>query len=430
MVVRVVTRRTAAPPAGTWPLTVSGDGRRVLTAAGASWQGNGDTPWSLIVQTDATSLATYLDDRQAKGVNAVLCNLLEHQYSSQSPAWENQAEDAPFGSTVDGSHLDFTDPNEAYWAWVDTVLEACRARGITVFCTPAYLGFGHGGEGWAAEVNANGVERMATYGAWLGARYADQPNLVWVMGGDAAADLSGSGGYDLTAHENALAAALAAADGAKLFTAHSGRTLSSVDSYDQAWLNLNASYATNAADVYSEVDASWQQVAKPTFLIEANYYTGNDQAQRQQAYVALLGGGVAHFMGIEGLWQMSTGWESLLDSYGSTSLPYIARLQAARDLPSLTPDPDRTVVTAGWDYPAVRASSEQLVAYTVGSSLTVDRSQFTAGTYRVRWYDPATGETTSEADATMGSGSQTFAPPSGGERVLLLDLASLGLGAP
>jgi hypothetical protein len=34
------------------------------------------------------------------------------------------------------------------------------------------------------EMVANGSTRMRSYGAWIAARYANQKNLVWMMGGD------------------------------------------------------------------------------------------------------------------------------------------------------------------------------------------------------------------------------------------------------
>ena len=34
------------------------------------------------------------------------------------------------------------------------------------------------------EIVANGPTKMNAYGAWIGARYKNQKNLVWMMGGD------------------------------------------------------------------------------------------------------------------------------------------------------------------------------------------------------------------------------------------------------
>jgi hypothetical protein len=432
MVVRIVTRRPAAPAAGTWPLTVSGDGRRVLTAGGASWQGNGEAAWSLAVQLDETDASVYLADRAAKGVNLLLVNLIEHRYSDQTPHWRNAAGDLPFSGTLAGGELDFTAPNEAYWSHVDWLLEQCRALGITVMATPAYLGAMQGDEGWAAEVEANGTTRMGEYGAWLGARYADQPNLIWVIGGDTPPD-SGEVG-DLTAHCLALAEALRDADPTKLITAHSSRGLSSLDSYaflaDAGLLDLNASYSN--ADVANEVAVSWGQTpTMPTFSIEA-LYEGEDPSSatlRQQMYQALLWGGVAQIFGNNPIWLFGADWQAALDSDGSAALGYLGRLLAARDVAALAPDHAHQVVTSGAaDDQAVRASSRVLVAWTSGGALTVDKSQFDAGTYRVRWYDPTTGLTTDAGTTTMGSGSQVFTPA--GERVLLIDDETLGLGAP
>jgi hypothetical protein len=419
---------------GVWPLSASADGRRVLTAAGSSWSGNGITPWSLFVQTTQEEADAYLADRAARGVNALLANLIEHFYSAQTPHWRNANGDLPFSGTLaDGTTPDFTTPNEAYWAHVDHIVAAAEALGITLFVTPAYIGWQHNQEGWATEVDANGVSRMTAYGTWLGARYTNAPNLVWVAGGDGppkANELAPELTLDLTDHYNALMTALLAEDPDKLTTAHSQRTRSSVDDYDQPWLRLNASYSNNQSDITAELEESWAQAAMPTFQIESNYgeYDGSaDQAQRETAYRSILGPGISHFMGINGDWEMAPGWEDHLDEGGAQYLPFVARLQAARDLPSLAPDLARQVVS-DYDQRAVRASSQVVVAYTAGQSLTVHGDQLEPGTYRVRWYSPIDGTTSDAGTVEIGSGSEVFDSP--GERVLLLDLASLGLGAP
>src|SRR5262245_13418543 len=73
----------------------------------------GEAPWSLIVALTTNEVNLYLADRRAKGVNALVVNLIEHQYDGG---------DNPFGAPKNrygqGPFLtagDFATPNEAYF---------------------------------------------------------------------------------------------------------------------------------------------------------------------------------------------------------------------------------------------------------------------------------------------------------------------------
>ncbi len=100
----------------------------------------------------------YLDNRQAKGFNALVVMLVVatgvHGTSS------NAYGEPPFLKPGD-----FATPNEAYFAHVDWVLQQADARGFTVFLAPAYLGYQCSERGWCREMKRNGVTRMREWGA-------------------------------------------------------------------------------------------------------------------------------------------------------------------------------------------------------------------------------------------------------------------------
>jgi hypothetical protein len=39
-------------------------------------------------------------------------------------------------------------------------------------------------DGWLATLKANGLEKAATFGQYLGKRYKDFPNIIWMYGND------------------------------------------------------------------------------------------------------------------------------------------------------------------------------------------------------------------------------------------------------
>jgi len=430
-----VTGATQPSPGAAYGLSVSPDGRHLRDADGKSWYINGDSPWSLMVQLGRADATTYLSDRHAKGVNVVLANLVEHEFSDQSPPWKNANGDVPFTATLSSGSLDFTKPNEAYWQHVDWIVREAYRYGITVLAFPAYVGYGHGSEGWANEIGDNGTQRMATYGTFVGTRYRDYPNIIWSMGGDAPPSVSGD---DLTPEINALANAIKAADPNHLMTAHSQRNRSSVDDYSEPWLDINATYS-DSGNVPAEIHHSYSQAVMPTFLIESKYggEGPDDHGLRVEMYQATLGGGVGHMYGNSPTWYFGGGWQSDLDSLGAQYLPYVARLTAARDLAAMSPDWDHAVVTGGWgsaldqDFVPVLHGSRMLVAYCPsGCTLQIDGSKLTAGTYDVRWYNVRTGATRDDGTQTVGVGGFSLGSPDGNDWVLLLDDSTLGLPAP
>jgi hypothetical protein len=333
-------------------------------------------------------------------------------------------------------------------------LQAAYDLGFAVWAFPCYLGFGEGSEGWAQVVNANGTTRMTTYGTFLGNRYKTFPNITWMMGGDT---VPTGPTWNLTTHINNLAAALKAASPSQLISAHPEPGSISTDSYDQTWLDFTCAYPDGNTDLTLRVRTGYNDTpAKPVVMVEGFY--GNEHSMtnillRIQFYQSILGGAFGHIYGASPLWYYGvdagasgnafadTGgldWHAQLNNFGRSFLPYVARLQAARPLGTLTPDYAHTRVTAGFGadgitYAPAAYTGQILVAYTNGVALTVAKSQFASSTFNVNWYNVRTGATTNSGTVAMGSGSQVFTPPTtggGNDWVLLLDDVSLGLVAP
>jgi hypothetical protein len=100
---------------------------------------HGDSAWSLIADLKEEAYL-YLEDRKARGFNTVLVSLLEHRFSRNAPA--NAYGEKPF------DELDnFGVPNQAYFAHADRVLQKALNSDFW-FCSPAYLGYGGGDDGW------------------------------------------------------------------------------------------------------------------------------------------------------------------------------------------------------------------------------------------------------------------------------------------
>jgi len=104
-------------------------GACLVDARGAPVWLHGEAAWSLLVRLTDDEVDRYLADRRARGVNALLVNLLEHKFADHPPA--NRAGDLPFRAP--GA---FTAPGEPYFAHVDRVLARAARAGMVVLSLP------------------------------------------------------------------------------------------------------------------------------------------------------------------------------------------------------------------------------------------------------------------------------------------------------
>src|SRR5262249_11847149 len=142
---------TQPPPASSsavFPLKLASGERHRGGQANTPFLVHGDAPWSLIANLTNEQADQYLEDRHQKGFNALMVNLIEHQFAARAPA--DVYGDAPF--LVPG---DFSTPNEAYFAHADLILQKAAAKGMVVFLAPAYLGYNGGSERWYQDMAGN-----------------------------------------------------------------------------------------------------------------------------------------------------------------------------------------------------------------------------------------------------------------------------------
>jgi len=230
---------------------------------------------------------------------------------------------------------------------LDFILNEAKNRDILVFLFPAYIGFQCGGQGWCAEMRSQTDVDMTGYGEWLGNRYANQGNIVWVHGGDANAN-SFAAAYSRVA---SIANGIKSKDSNHLHTAHSAPDRSASDDY-AGLIDLNTTYSYS--DPQGEIQRDYQRVsALPFSYIEGAYE--NEHAStaidwQRQALTAYLGGALlGHFFGNCPIWHFGgdpswcglSDWKAQLESAGSKSFT-IDRYTLIRCRPSVRK------ITTGW----------------------------------------------------------------------------------
>ena len=160
----------------------------------------GDNAWSLVVELSTEEATEYLNDRYEKGFTAITMSAIERVFSTNAP--NNYYDEEPFTTGVNN----WSTRNENYWTHLDEILTLAKNRNIVVFLNPAYIGYQcSGSEGWAPNMLNQTTGAMTEYGEFLGNRYKDYGNIIWVNGGDQnASDCSPSLSTRVTALANGI----------------------------------------------------------------------------------------------------------------------------------------------------------------------------------------------------------------------------------
>jgi len=423
-----------------FPLSIGADHRHLVDNEGKPFLIHGDTAWSIITALTNAEAEQYLANRAAKGFNALIVNLIERKFNGPLTC----DGDAPFTDL-----RDLSTPDEKYWQHADWVLQKAAEYGFVVFLAPMYLGARtpKNDEGWFVEALTTGLRGCREYGRFLGRRYANQDNLIWMMGGD-------RNPGDSQEHMFAIVRGIKEFDSRHLFTAHPAPEFHTTDVYGWGnWLDFNTSYTYGIVHRFLMADYN-REPALPFVLIESIYEGEHNSPPvqiRRQAYWAILCGSAGQFLGNNPIWAFWPGWQAAMDAEGSRSMVHLKHLFESRSWHTLIPDQfsakpwfeldlaseKRVVVDGlgeqrGLDYLAAAYTADRrtLIAYMPTSrTVTADLSRLTGETKRAWWFDPRTGQAQS-AGELPGKGLVKLSPPADGDWALVIDDASANLPAP
>lgn len=415
-------------PSAVFPLTVAPNQRQLIDSQGTPFLINGDTPWSLMVALTDSEVTQYLDDRQSRGFNTILVNLIEHRFAADPP--RNADGVAPFTTPED-----IRTPNAAYFERCANIVQQALDRGILMMMTPAYLGFGGGDEGWWSALASRTTSEVQAYGAYLGAKLAAFPNIVWVMGGDY---------WDpqvLTRTRSLVTGLKSSGQAEWLFTYHAGPNTSSSEVVgDESWLDLNATYAYEDPGLPAQFEQDYGRTpTRPFFLFESRYEQEPDPpvsrlTLRSQAYWSVLTGGMGALFGNNPIWNFENNalysydgsWQSNLSSNGAQDRTRFDEFFGAYDWSALEPDRSDTVLTAGQGsgsnaaYAAKSEDSTLVMVYAPSQKqLTIDVSELAGPNVTARWFKPDSAAYTT-IETFPNTGSHSFTPPASGDWILVL----------
>ena len=426
----------------------------------------GEQAYNLATELSSTSdIQLYLSTRKSEGFNFIwvaATDMGNHNHAPENnwPTYGSGA--APFGSTP------FLEMNETYFAHLDSVLEQAAAYGFEVLLMPAFVGSGptycSDSSGWCLELHAASAAKLRAFGAWLGQRYANYPNIIWLLGGDL--DLVHYPA--LQAKEEAIAAGLRSADPNHLITIENEVGTTGSNSQDHKGASAWPSGSWQLDSFYHDVSGSPGQGTMngdansantrsdhlPTYLLEdsleGEFSSPSDLGQRTEKYQAVLGGttlgavfgncvmsGLGYHYSECTSWANSTAWKTNFATAGATAMRHLGKLFRSREFWKLVPDSPNAVLKGGIgsgtteSVAACTSDGQTCIVYDpLGHSQNpkIAMGHF-SGMIHGWWFSPQTGSTKNLSTFT-NHGTRTFTPPDDNDWVLVLDLDSAALPAP
>ena len=156
------------------PIKVHPEKRYLTTNEGAPFFWLADTAWELIHRLNEEEVKSYLEKRQEQGFNVIQTVVLAELDGIHTP---NANGDLPFKNLATWEY------NEAYFNHVDLILNLAEQRNLHVALLPTW-GDKLFKNSWGTGPEIFNPENAYAYGKWIGQRYRNQKNLIWVLGGD------------------------------------------------------------------------------------------------------------------------------------------------------------------------------------------------------------------------------------------------------
>ena len=383
-------------------------------------------------------------------------------------------------------NLDPLQPNPAYFHRVAEFIEEADSLGLYVALVAVWgdkltAPWGTGPRIFTAE----NLPLARKFGGWLGQRFAQHSNLIWLLGGDRPARLGGhrdnwcgpiakEAGFpanmDWTTIWRELALGLHEGSGGQALTSYhpqGGEASTSIYLHGESWLHIHGMQSGHGGGhdqpVWNWVARDWALTGpKPTLDLEPNYEdhpynpwpkwdpaTGyfRDHDVRKQCYRSVFAGACGVTYGHNSVWQWcgprheainfaDRDWVDALHRPAGRQMGYLRQLMESR--PQFTRQPDQSLIagetgTGGQHLQATRdeAGTYAMVYFPANDlNATLKLNRLKSAKLNAWWYDPRTGFAASLGDIPGGIQREFRSPPYGPDWVLVLDDSNAGYPPP
>ena len=399
-------------------LMVSSNNRYLQFENGRPFFWLGDTGWLVPQHLDRSEVEYYFNKCRRAGYNMVQIQVMDavpsyNIYGQQS---------LPYG-------WDFSkaDPEGvySYWDHLDYIVRKAEQNGIYIGMVAI----------WGSQVQAGSInaEQAKAYGKFLAERYKNNPNIIWIIGGD----IQGNIHPEVW---DALATSIKSIDNKHLMTFHPRGRYTSAKWWSKAsWMDFhtfqsghrkygqrmgNKDYPipdSTEEDNWMYVDSTWAyKPIKPVLddepsyedipkgLHDANEARWQDYDVRRYAYWSVFAGSCGHTYGHNAIMQMlkpgyPTGygsdgtvksWYQALEDPGYNQMQYITDLMLSFPYFERVPDQsiivgkngvkyDRLIATRGKDY---------MLIYNYNSNvMKIDLRKISGKKKLLWWFNPSDG---------------------------------------
>ena len=399
-------------------LMVSSNNRYLQFENGRPFFWLGDTGWLVPQHLDRSEVEYYFNKCRRAGYNMVQIQVMDavpsyNIYGQQS---------LPYG-------WDFSkaDPEGvySYWDHLDYIVRKAEQNGIYIGMVAI----------WGSQVQAGNInaEQAKAYGKFLAERYKNNPNIIWIIGGD----IQGNIHPEVW---DALATSIKSIDNKHLMTFHPRGRYTSAKWWSKAsWMDFhtfqsghrkygqrmgNKDYPipdSTEEDNWMYVDSTWAyKPIKPVLddepsyedipkgLHDANEARWQDYDVRRYAYWSVFAGSCGHTYGHNAIMQMlkpgyPTGygsdgtvksWYQALEDPGYNQMQYITDLMLSFPYFERVPDQsiivgkngvkyDRLIATRGKDY---------MLIYNYNSNvMKIDLRKISGKKKLLWWFNPSDG---------------------------------------
>lgn len=449
-------------------LKASPDGHHLQHKDGTPFFWLADTGWEMFHRLTLGEAAKYFDNRKKLGFNVIQTVALAEMDGLGAP---NAYGQVPF---VDQNP---ENPNEAYWATVDSMVGMAARKGLYIALLPTWGDKVAQGSGKGPQIfRRDNTDVAYRYARWIAHRYAHRPNVLWMLGGDRApVHTQEKEGVPATTDYRPIwrniAKGILEESKFAFITYHTSGGAEAATSqhiHNEVWLQMNTVQSGHGGGHDVPV---WDWIArdyaltppKPTLDAEPNYEDHpvnpwpvwdpasgyfRDYDVRKQSYRSVFAGGCGVSYGHHSVWQFWSPkqeainhadryWTEALQQPGAAQVGYLRRLIASRPMLQTTPDSSLILVgqgEKGEHITAFRATdgSYAMIYLPVGKTLTIHTRKLRGKQLSAWWWNPQTGQP--KKIGTMAKQLEmTFIPPTlgpGNDWVLVLDDAAAKVGKP
>lgn len=420
-------------------LKVSDNKRFLVHADGAPFFWLGDTAWELFHRLSKEDADIYLENRRMKGFTVIQAVVLAELDGLNTPNFYGNC-------PLIGNNPET--PNEKYFEFVDYVVKKAEEKGLYIGLLPTW-GDKIEPRLWGIGPEVFTIQNARLYGHFLGERYKNSPNIIWILGGDRPADKTAE-------IWRSMASGIKDGDkGTHLMTYHPlGENSSSKWFQNDDWLDSNmlqSGHARLNLENYSMIENDYGKTpVKPCLDGELRYEDHpvnwkpengwfDDFDVRQGEYWALFAGAHGITYGCHDIWQFlsnkhmaissaRTYWKDALDLPGSFQMLYIRKLIESR--PYLNRIPDQSIINgdpgSGADHIQACKGSDGGYAFIyipTGKTVEINLNKISGKKTLAYWFNPGNGHA-KKIGAYKNTGVMKFTPPSqgrGSDWVLVLD---------